>query len=316
MKVSKINQLKEKYNIAIVEYKEKILPYQLALDNINKQYKCIKNTLDILDKQDDKKRVWLYDNVCNNANLDKISYFNQKKSKIYRTGRYYFYENYQKLKNQYTDILAYLSLKQILLNYQIDCITINTVSELCYYIDGLYGSFDIMQLQYKRYDFIYKLLTSRNLYIKDDSFNAVYSTIDNYYIYNSIYGNSTNQPYKAFYDLFNIKVPKTMQVLNNFDTSDTDTKIIPFKLRTCNVDKIYILLDKFLQYIKQYTIKLRELESIKEDATQGLKLIEYNTIDSNLDGYTIKDICTDYGYNVDVIKELSLKFNRNVSKCN
>ena len=297
-KLSNYQKLKNQFVIIVEEYNNIILPYQLTINNIDTQYKAINNALAILKRQEEAKKNELHDTI--KAVHNKRSFFKQKKYIQYAEGYNIFVKNSNKLYNEYNNILAYLSLKKLFINCQIDYITINTISKIAYYMRSFYGYFNITDLKYKKYEFIYKLLQNRNLYIKN---NTIWAGIDNYYICNSKYANSPNQPYKALNNLFNIKIPASMLQNNKYEE---DNFLYMFKISTVPANKMYILVNRFLEQIKVYSLKLKELEDVKINARYIINRSNtneyYNTF---LDGYSIEDICKDYNYGCTVIKDIA-----------
>lgn len=238
-KISNYQKLKNQFAIIEKKYNDAVLPYQLAINNIDTQYKAITNALNILKNQEEAKRNEV--SAIFKKEKNKHSFFNEKRYIQYSVGCSIFIDNSGKLCHEYNNILIYLSLKKLFINCQIDYITINTISEVAYYIRSLYGNFHIQELLYKKYNFVYKLLSNRSLCIKN---NAIWAGVDNYYIYNYKYANSPNEPYKALTDLFEIKVPaKMLAEKENFE----DTFSPPFHINVVPADKIYIIVNRFLE---------------------------------------------------------------------
>lgn len=300
-KISNYQKLKNQFAIIEKKYNDTVFPYQLAINNIDTQYKAITNALNILKNQEEAKRNEV--SAIFKKEKNKRSFFNEKRYIQYSVGCNIFIDNSGKLWHEYNNILIYLSLKKLFINCQIDYITINTISEVAYYIHSLYGNFHIQELLYKKYNFVYKLLSNRSLCIKN---NAIWAGVDNYYIYNYKYANSPNEPYKALTDLFEIKVPANMLAeKENFE----DTFFTPFHINVVPADKIYIIVNRFLEQIKIYCLKLRELENIKVNARYIINRSNTNIYyDTFIHGYNIKDICENYNYGCTAIKDLVFSY--------
>ena len=108
-KLSNYQKLKNQFVIIVEEYNNTVLPYQLAINNIDTQYKAITNVLEILEKQRKLKRHELHEVLKN-----KHSFFKNEKFKQYGAGCSIFIDNSDKLYHEYNNILAYLSLKKII----------------------------------------------------------------------------------------------------------------------------------------------------------------------------------------------------------
>ena len=299
-KLSNYQQLKNKFMEVEQKYKNTILPYQQALENIKRQYRSIDNALKIMYEQKENKRKKVI-NILE-AQENKGTFFTGKKYSYFSSDYKYFSDNYGKIYKEYEEIKTYLSLKVIFLNCQIDYIAINAVSEIAYIHSSLYGYFNIADLKYKKYEFIYKLLKDRNLDIKQE--------YDKYYsIYNYKYSDSSNYPYKAFYSLYNIIVPCYLLEKDKHSKIREDKNFYPFKIKVVPADKICIIMNRFLQQIKFYSLKLRELEELKKQAKYIINCsdsnVYYNTF---LDGYIIKEICEEYSSNNKLIKDIALKY--------
>lgn len=300
-KLSNYQKLKNQFAIIEKEYNDTVLPYQLAINNIDTQYKAITNALNILKNQEEAKRNELHEVFKKEEN--KRTFFNEKRYSQYGVSCSIFIDNSNKLWHEYNNILIYLSLKKLFINCQIDYITINTISKVAYYMHSLYGNFHIKELLYKKYNFIYKLLSNRSLCIKN---NAIWAGVDNYCIYNYKYANSPNEPYKALTDLFKIKVPASMLQKDKYEE---DNFLYMFEINVVPADKIYILVNRFLEQIKIYYIKLRELENIKVNARYIINRSDTNIYyDTFINGYNIKDICENYNYGCTAIKDLVFSY--------
>ena len=257
---SKIKQIRDYYNNTIECYYNQIKPYQIAIDNINKQIKVMKESYKLMTLQTDKK----YNKWIKKEFKKGFKYYNEAYT-TYNGYRLYS-NNTTKIKKEYDKIHCYLSLKLILLNLQIDYITINYVSELGYFIYCLDNSFNVNKLKYKKYEFVYKLLINRGYTIHCDYYNFS----GNIYHFRHIHYNNQNEPYKALKECYNIEIPDTFSVINSptnvfYNEAIDINNIIPFGLRVYNVNDIYKLLSNMLYYINEYhKLKAKEYELNKD----------------------------------------------------
>lgn len=258
--------------------------YILAINNTKKQINILKQHNNTLDIQIANKYDYYKKYFCKKYNYTEtyFSTFSIKQNYKYNQfiiGYKYFVNNAYKIKSKNNKVITYLLLKLAFLNLMLEYVIINHIIYISYYSASYLGyELYTKELAYKGFEYICDILRKNNFYLTYDKIIFVYhDALIPVYIY------------KLFKDSYEIN-------LNNYILKCKRDSIL-HQIPVISVNKVYLIVDRFIFYVKRRIELEMELNRLNDNFTDNFSYFNDNILN---------DITNNYSTIIDDIKNLAL----------